>query len=92
MHINVHWCKPIEPPQAQVGDTVANAGRSTRDFNLSHPASYTALTRTTLVPAKDSEGTISHSLSPRHRGDQTLRDAMQLFEVAKVSFQLETSS
>ena len=38
---------------------VANAGRSTRDLNLSHPASYTALTRTSLVPAKESEGTIS---------------------------------
>ena len=82
-------------PTAQVGSTVANAGRSTRKNpreNLSHPASYTALTRTTLVPAKESEGTISLSLSPRHRGDQTLRDVMQLIEVAKVSFQLETSS
>ena len=39
-------------PQRLVGDLVANAGRSTRDLNLSHPASYTALTRTTLVPAR----------------------------------------
>ena len=31
---------------------MANAGRPTRDLNLSHPASYTALTRTKLVPAR----------------------------------------
>ena len=43
---------------------MTNAGRSTRDLNLCHPASYTALTRTKLVPAKESEGTISLSLSP----------------------------
>ena len=48
-------------PQRLVGDLVANAGRSTRDLNLSHPASYTALTRTMLVPAKESEGKISLS-------------------------------
>ena len=39
-------------PQRLMGDLVANAGRSTRDLNLSHPASYTALTRTMLVPAR----------------------------------------
>ena len=31
-------------------------------------------------------------ISQRHVGDHTLLDVMQLFEVAKVSFQLETSS
>ena len=73
---------------------MANAGRSTRDLNLSHPASYTALTRAMLVPAKESEGTISLFLIPQRHGvgDHTLRDVMQLLKVAKVSFQLETSS
>ena len=51
-------------PQRLVGGLVANAGRSTRDLNLSHPASYTALTRAMLVPAKESEGTISLFLIP----------------------------
>ena len=41
-----------------------------RGYILCHPASYTALTRTKLVPAKASEGTISLFLSPRHRGEQ----------------------
>ena len=49
---------------------MTNAGRSTRDLNLCHPASYTALTRTKLVPAKESEGTISLSLSPGTVGIQ----------------------
>ena len=62
-----HKCTLVQAnldPLRHMGDLVANAGRSTRDLNLSHPASYTALTRTTLVPAKEGEGTISLSLSP----------------------------
>ena len=83
----------LDPPQAQMGDLVANAGRSTRDLNLSHPASYTALTRTTLVPAKESEGTISLFLSPKGTGGSNAACWRAAFrEVAKVSFQLETSS
>ena len=89
----VFYCGPghLTPLRHRRG-LVTNAGRPTRDLNLCHPASYTALTRTKLVPAKESEGTISLSFVPRHSGEQTLRDVMQLIEVAKVSFQLETSS
>ena len=66
-------------------------GKTTRE-NLSHPASYTALTRTTLVPAKERGHDFALLIPNGTVGDPTLRDVMQLVEVAKVSFQLETSS
>ena len=81
-------------PLRQGGDLVANAGRSTRDFNLSHPASYTALTRTKLVPARRALAVAVLVLLRHDDGgsNPTLRDDVQLCDVAKVSFQLETSS
>ena len=47
---------------------MANAGRSTRDLNLSHPASYTALTRTMLVPAKERGHNFALLIPQRHVG------------------------
>ena len=74
-------------PQRLVGGLVANAGRSTRGLNLSHPASYTALTRTTLVPARRALAYFALLIS---NGAWEITSCVMLcsfIEVAKASFQ-----
>ena len=60
-----------------------------RGYILCHPASYTALTRTKLVPAGEA-GVLS--LIPPCKamafGGFCAADVMQLYEVAKVSLQI----
>ena len=62
---------------------MANAGRSTRDLNLSHPASYTALTRTMLVPARRALANFALLVPLRHDGGSNAARCYAAFRSGK---------
>ena len=94
MHINVHWCKPIDP--YGTGGVYGGQCRTVHEEKPEgKPQSPCFLYGVNKNYACTGKGKRRHNFAlfvPRHSGEQTLRDVMQLIEVAKVSFQLETSS
>ena len=94
MHINVHWCKPIDPhgTGGVYGGQCRTVHEEKPEGKPQSPCFLYGVNKNYACTGKDERGVFRSLDLQRHVGDLQLRDVMQLVEVAKVSFQLETSS